>query len=544
MAASSEHKALLKQAADDYIASMGASKGLNFNQVGSDRLLIIEALNDWSGRMLAEGGSIKLSYGCDDPACASSFEVAELIRRVHAPPVLLYPVSGFSLSDTGGLKFSFTESAFQMVPHVFGSQSDAIAIAEASRIRDVDAAMGLWSLCATEDCLAYLQYQMNEHGLYFGDEEETSTRQIIASALLTTFSVGQIWNAIWRSVRDAAALSTKQYYNVPKASKTIPKKIDKVLTQYAGAGADFQAYERLATLPMGAVPTLLLSRFSIHDHTTGPEVRAKFLADAQLAQPAAPESDADRVRVDGTMFFIGQFTQLDRMVLSSFHNLQSDMTEPEWDADQHIGRIYYRLDDIYAFDGAVFLRKFLAANGVPEPTNEDFSRHAAAAKERAETTGRWVDPSGHYEAIEEALIKAGVSSKYLDHVCSAVSFPASPETVMQMMDCLPGERGLRAIRAGTVHLSDEFTEQSNRLHTGTWTFDFAEELLEPISSDTDLVRAVAEENIDRLADLVATSIRNSVLTYRQDFKDKLLQQVAQRLLNNTAQGIPAENTTD
>ena len=62
MNVSTDRKALLKEEADSYIAQMEASgTGVNYNNVTTDRLLILEALNDWSGRLLAEGGDLKLT---------------------------------------------------------------------------------------------------------------------------------------------------------------------------------------------------------------------------------------------------------------------------------------------------------------------------------------------------------------------------------------------------------------------------------------------------------------------------------------------------
>ena len=221
--------------------------GVRYSRVSTDKLLILEALNDWCGRSLAEGGEIKLNFGGNDPACASGHELNELVERMHSSPVVLYPVSGFTLGDADQLRFGYADAKYRMMPESNGSRMDAIMIAEASHIRDVDAAMSLWVMCATEDCIAYLSCQMEEHNLYFEEDDELAAiRQIIASALLKNFSPGQAWNAIWRSVRGAAALSARAYYNVPKASKTIPKKIDKVLTQHIGTRIEFSAYERLA----------------------------------------------------------------------------------------------------------------------------------------------------------------------------------------------------------------------------------------------------------------------------------------------------------
>ena len=534
MPTSKERNALLKAEADKYITSMeGRDAGINYTHVATDRLLILEALNDWSGRLLAEGGDIRLTYACDDPACATQYEQFELITRIHASPAMLYPVSGFSLSDKDSLRFSMESSTFRMTPHAGGSRSDAIGIAESTHIQDVDAAMNLWALCATEDCLAYLNYQMREHGLYFDDEELSATRQIITSALLTTFSVGQVWNAIWRSVRDAAALSARPYYNVAKAAKTIPKKIDKVLTQHAGDRGGFADYDRLASLPMGAVLTLLLNRFGIEDDSRGPEDRAKFTDDAALA-PKRPtpdvEPDEGRAIVRGTLFFLGDINSQDRMLLSCFDNLQTDTQEPEWDESHTIGRLVFTLSDLYAFDGHAFLRKYLAAHGVPEPTPDDISRHAAAAVARKAIGSEREDVSGHRGAMEEALIKTGINPDAVPHIYSLLRYPLAPEDVLRMLDCLPDEWGLAAVRSDFAHVYSDCFEGSNGFYTSGFSLLFPEERLEPAGCDTDLLMALAKGDFDKLAELVASTILLSVDIANGDLKRQVLQRVSQRLL--------------
>ena len=530
MNSSTDRKALLKEKTDRYIAEMEASgAGVNYNNVTTDRLLILEALNDWSGRLLAEGGDLKLTYECDDPACATQYEMDALIDRMHAKPVLFYPVSGFSLADDDGLRFHRTLSSYRLMPHAGGSRTDAIGIAESSHIQDVDAAMNLWSLCATEDCLAYLKYQMAEHGLYFGDDELSATRQIIASALLTNFSIGQVWNAIWRSVRDAAALSARPYYNVTKAAKTIPKKIDKVLTQHASARGGFPSYDRLASLPMGAVLTLLMNRFGIEDDSPGPEVRSKLLADAALAAKR-PKPDEGRVLVQGTMFFVHEITPFDRLVLSCFQNLQTDTPEPEWDDEHVIGRIFFTLDDIYAFDGETFCRSFLAEQGVL-PTPEDLARHAAAAKARQDAGSENEDLSGRRDAEREALLKAGIKPDDLTEFHWTLHYPATVCDVVRILHIFPVAHGLKAVRVGDVQVYDEYFQHSDGFFTaGGFSMYFPEEHLAPEHCDIDLLDAALNGKIDRLADLVTTAVLGSVGVTDPDTKRQLLREVGQRIL--------------
>jgi len=251
-----ERQRILDQKSHGYIASMERDdQNTDYSRLETDRLLILEAINDWSGRRLVEGDEVTVTYSGDDPCCATMFEASELLLRLHKSPVILYPVSGFSLSDTDDLRFTRLMASFRMAPHINNSRADAIGITEASHIQDLESAMQLWVFCASEDCMAFLFHHMENHGLVLEEEECVAARRILASALQNRFSIGQVWNAIWRSVKDAAALSTRQYYNLPKAARTLPKKIDKILS-VAIHDADFEAYARPTALPMGAGPYL------------------------------------------------------------------------------------------------------------------------------------------------------------------------------------------------------------------------------------------------------------------------------------------------
>ena len=537
MPLSPERTALLKQQTNDYIALMEAQgKGVNYNRITTDKLLILEALNDWSGRKLSEGGNITFTYACADPACATYYEASELTNRMHAQPVVLYPVSGFILSDKDELRFTRDTAQFRMLSHTSGSRTDGIAIAEVTHIRDAEAAMQLWVLCATEDCLAYLLFQMNEHNLYFDDESLAAARQIITSSLNKLFSIGQVWNAIWRSVRDAAALSNRQFYNIPKASKTIPKKIDAVLMKNAGNLSGFESYERLASVPIGAVLSLMLNRFGIADNTPGPEVRSRFAADALLASPAPDEEDDDdegRGLVRGSMFFSKNITPLDQIILSSFKNIRFDTPEPEWDENHVIGRLDFVMDEIYAFDGLAFCQKFLTSLNLPIPNDADYARHAAIAKTTSKATGFYTDVTGYTGAYEEVFSTIGIDLARTPSISRLVRYPTDPDDIMVALQDIPGDFGLTAIRVDSAHVYGSFIEQSCGLYTGAFSFKFPELSLEPEGCDTDVVKALLEPDFGRLVSIAANAVMRSITTESPDLKNRFIRGIAECLLAQT-----------
>lgn len=535
MALSEERQVLLKKKGDEYISGMEEpGKGINYIKVSTDRLLILEAVNDWSGRALAEGSDIKFNYGCDDPCCATEFELGELVHRMHAvPPVVLYPVSGFGLSDKDELRFGFQASSFRMLPHISDSRADGIGIAEAKHIKDVEAAMQLWAFCATEDCLAYLDLQLDTHGLYLENEERVATRQIVTSALINKFSIGQIWNAMWRASRDAAALSTRQYYNNAKAAKTIPKKIDKILTQYGADARSFDPYDRLASCPMGSVLTLMLSRFGINDYTPGPTVRAKFVADAGLAEPEEEEQDEydeGRCLIRGAFFYIKEFTELDRMILSCFKDLKLDTPNPAWDEQYKVmGQLGYTLFNIYAFNGSAFGDKLLTMMNLAPPSEEAIGRHAAAAAIEKAKTKRWVDETGWSQAFEEILVNGGLPPILAAEIRRVTSYPADMEDIVRISRNLPLPSGLAAIRMEHAHVYSTFIEQSNLLSVGDFTISIPQETLEPEGDDQDLVAIIATENYEGAGNLIGMGFINSISCDDLVKRSKLLRAIAHKL---------------
>ena len=530
-----ERQALLKQKEYEYISSMETpGTGINYNLLATDRLLILEAINDWSGRALSEGGDIRFTYECDDPCCATDFELIELASRMHCAPIIFYPASGFVLSDEDELRFGYFKSSFRMVAHIGGSRAHGIGIAESRHIQDVEAALQLWAFCATEDCIAYLNEQMDAHNLTFDEEGYQAVRQIITSAILDRFSIGQVWNAMWRTVKDAAALSTREYYNKAKAAKTIPKKLDRVLT-LADGDPSFEAYDRIETRPLGALLTLFLQRFGITDSMIGAQVRAKLTADAALAARDASdddEIDEGRGLIMGTMFFMHHFTELDRLLLSCFRGLETEHQEPLWDEDHVVGWIDYHIADI-SFDGKTFIAKLFALLGLALPSDIDFTRHAAAAKQYRADTGKWLDETGWCGAISEVLVKGGVPRQDADIISSYFrSYPALDD-VVRILPHIPVPAGLCGIRVTHAHVYPGYVEQSDCLFVENFAISMPEMEMMPDHSDVVLFRHVMNKDFGYLAEVFTSSILQAVYHADEKQKNHLLTLIANNLLDQS-----------
>lgn len=199
---------LLKQKVDAYVEGIERNnRAVNFDHVPTDLLLVIEAFNNWSAGALGEDMDVRFTYSGADPTCATEDELQKLVGQLHRDHALLYPVTGFLLSeDEQSLRYRPMEATYRLRPHLDGSRSSAVRIAESKHISDLELAHKLWVTCATEDCFAYLTQQMSTYSLRLEEEEVVSTKRLVASYVQDRFSPAQIWNAMWRSVRQAAAL--------------------------------------------------------------------------------------------------------------------------------------------------------------------------------------------------------------------------------------------------------------------------------------------------------------------------------------------------
>ena len=528
-----ERQRILDQKSRDYIASMERSdKSINYDWLETDRLLILEAINDWSGRKLVEGDAVRATYSNDDPCCATKFEADELLLRLHKSPVILYPVSGFILSDSDELRFIPFTASFRMTPHINNSRADAISITEASHLRNLESAMQLWVFCAAEDCMAFLFHHMDKYGLVLEEEECVAARRILVSALQDSFSIGQVWNAIWRSVKDAAALSTRQYYNMPKAAKTLPKKIDKILSTVMH-DADFNAYDRPTALPMGAVLTLLSIRFGIHDAMPGKQVREKLADDAALAPRDTSDEDASDAITTvtcGTMYFHRRFTDVDRMILKCFSGMTFETEEPTWDADTTYGQLEFSVDNRYTFDGKAFIRQLFAMMNVPVPSTEDIARFAKVAQDYNQKTGRFVDESGWSGAISDALARMGVEKNAAERIGDGVCYVVSIDDVIGLAQDIPLTAGLCAIRERYAYISGNYIEHLDHLRAGDLTLSISGQDFEPYTQDLDMVTDIVEQDLESLATRIADALSTNLISSRDSYqKARLLALIGEKL---------------
>ena len=82
----------------------------------------------------------------------------------------------------------------------------------------LDETLLLWKKIALQECLQYLENSLTEHNLELSPGEKTI---LVINTLLEDFSVGQIYNIIWRAAKDAAAFSVRKSVSKQHAANTV-----------------------------------------------------------------------------------------------------------------------------------------------------------------------------------------------------------------------------------------------------------------------------------------------------------------------------------
>lgn len=76
---------------------------------------------------------------------------------------------------------------------------------------------------SVEECLAYLDYTLDRHNIYY--EPGTKTWQVLEQCL-NDFSVAQIYNFIWRVSRDAAAYYMRENISKKQAANSVVSRLN------------------------------------------------------------------------------------------------------------------------------------------------------------------------------------------------------------------------------------------------------------------------------------------------------------------------------
>jgi hypothetical protein len=99
----------------------------------------------------------------------------------------------------------------------------------------------LWKKIALQECLQYLEVGLNEHGLSLNPGEKT---YLIFNGALEQYSIAQVYNMIWRAVRDAAAFYVRERVPKQHAANTVVGSIQRQADRAKAEGWDLKPYRR------------------------------------------------------------------------------------------------------------------------------------------------------------------------------------------------------------------------------------------------------------------------------------------------------------
>lgn len=252
----------------DALSHRKLSLRFDFDSLPDDAALLLLAVDKAISPRLAEGTFTEKDCRFIAPCDVGAF-VAKLIERgalIIRPD--LSPSGTFSL-DNGQLSYYPSKVVYQMTA-TSSNVPRSTALANI-RQRDFSASTGLselWHDLATAECMRYLQDQSDMFNLPIDSELRLQLSSAIHVAA-EFYSVAELWNVIWKVVRDAATLSRRDYYNPTKAAATLPGKIKRYLEKEKKGEVMLKAWDRPDHQPSGTLGELFAEIFDIDEQTAG-----------------------------------------------------------------------------------------------------------------------------------------------------------------------------------------------------------------------------------------------------------------------------------
>ncbi|MDT0459583.1 hypothetical protein RM550_28365 [Streptomyces sp. DSM 41527] len=115
----------------------------------------------------------------------------------------------------------------------------------------------LWNELALADAQAYLDMKLGEHRLEMKQGE--GTRTALADAL-ATFSVGQVFNFIYRATKDSAAYYQRGGVNKRQAANSTVGRISAAADRARASGWEIKSFGRPWNLPLSAIGEVFFSK--------------------------------------------------------------------------------------------------------------------------------------------------------------------------------------------------------------------------------------------------------------------------------------------
>lgn len=287
----------------------------NYGSIPFDLVLLLIAVDRASSPKLARG-----TFSEKDCSSLVHWGKEKFIRTLLSWGLIVDIPSkaspGTYLLKHSEINYYPAKLAYSLVPdELYGKSELALAILSEREPQDGPAVYMLWLDYATADCIGYLHDQCELHRLELSDDAETQITSTIRSAL-PRYSPSQIWSILWKVVRDAASLSTREYYNKQKAADTIPGKIKRNLEHVERTDLHIKDWSRPQHQPAGTLGDLFYDYFGITESTPSQEVAARIYAMCPTAE--APDRRQDIEQTSRTMMAGCLSNNISGEVLQSF----------------------------------------------------------------------------------------------------------------------------------------------------------------------------------------------------------------------------------
>lgn len=282
------------------VEKQNLEKTFDYVTIPDDLALLLIALEKAINPRLLNG-----SFTQSDCRSLASVNIEKLIERLwQANLVVDLPSKAapgaYVLKDKKLYQYP-KKVTYVLVPDAaIGKNEEAFSILTMRDFCDYQVIRQLWLDYALSDCMAYLVDQNTTHGLETSLEADAEISSTFRTAL-NTYSVAQLWSIIWKVVRDAASLSTREYYNKAKAAATIPGKIRRNLEQVAKSDVHLKDWTRPIRQPAGTLGDVFYEYFGIDESTLGSTVREMFspmiISTDHLKVDPPPDVIEEQVRI-------------------------------------------------------------------------------------------------------------------------------------------------------------------------------------------------------------------------------------------------------
>lgn len=284
VAKAAQEEIALAKAIED--ASQNASiSAIEYGQIPDDIAFVLLALDKAIRPKLTEGffrfcDAQRLTVGPADP----------LLKRLYrANAIRDYPAKaepGAYWLEDDSLWFKWVKAQFFLVPDkTYGATEDALAYLDNRPWNQYDLMRSLWLDYAVDECLTYFFGQCGRYSLSPASADIDHITSQIRSAL-DQYSIKELWCALWTIVKDAAALCNHEFYNVTKATATMPGKLQRLLEAVRkNQRQPLRAWYRPQHQPAGMLGELFYERYGLNEETPG-DVAARI-----FSNPTPPAYD-------------------------------------------------------------------------------------------------------------------------------------------------------------------------------------------------------------------------------------------------------------